>query len=377
MAVVDPSKLQEKGQKEEKKQEEDSEVSTSSGDGSDASGGEDQSPPPPSELAKPKDGDSKQTSSTAAKPPLPATLPTLQKVPTEGVSKTISPIVKPAAAAAKAPLGEAASKDTGTPGNGAVKTREAKDEENVEKKKPSPPPVWQGSATETKAEEQTTAASMPSPEDGVGVAKVDKDEREKAPLLTTTTSTTAAAPVSAQPSQSTTTTTSTTSDKDKPPPQPTNLTEDSKQAPLPPIASPKVEDSVSIATPSATAKVEESVPTVASKTESIVGKTLAGDEEKEKQSVIEKPAETSTASAARHVSFGGVQQLGQQQLPPQPMKSGTGSQGLSVSLGDLDNEADMEGDGDMEGRLIDIVRTLYALYEEDILVCKLWIHVCT
>ena len=121
------------------------------------------------------------------------------------------------------------------------------------------------------------------------------------------------------------------------------------------VAASKIEDSVSIAAPSATAKVEESVPIAAPKIEGTTDKTLAGDEGREKLSMIEKTAEMSTAGIARHVSFGGVQQLGQQQQQQQlsqSIKSGTGNQGLSLGPEDLDNEADMEGVGDMEGRLM-------------------------
>ena len=388
--VTDPFKLQEKGQREEKKeegQEEDGEASTSSAD-SDVSGGEGKPSPqssPSSELAKPKDGDAKKSPLAAAKLPTPpTTLPAaVQKFSTEGeVSKTISSIVKPAAAASatvKAPLSETASKDQDVLAGGAVKTVVPKDEEKVVKKPSPPPAVSQGSATteakpEVQQEQTTTAASKPSPEmDDVGGEKKDEHAQKLAettpsPLITTTASTTAttaataaAAALPVQAPQSTTAT-ATTSDKDKPLPQ----AGDSKQAP-PPTAATKEADSDVSAAP---AKVQDSVPIPASKVEDDVGSsTLAGDEgtkEKQQPVVEEKPAETPSTigGITRHVSFGGVEQLGgqqqlqlgqqQQQQPqtqqtqPQPASQG----GLSLTASDLDIEGDMEGDGDMEGRLM-------------------------
>ena len=328
--TADPLKLQEKGQKEEKR-EEDDEIA-SSGGSSDGSGGEDQPPPPPSsEEVKPKDTATKQTPPPVAKPHLPATtLPAVQKLPTDGVSKTISQIVKPAATP-KASPSETANKDKDTPGDGAVKPKEegvSKSKEKAEKKSSPPPPLSHGGTTETKAEveEQAAKASKPIPESDVGVAKVDKDDKDK-PETVPVSTTTAVPPVPVQPPQSTTTTAA--SDKDKPSLQPitTDLPKDSKEVP-PPMAAPKVED---------------------------VNKTSTGAEVKEKQPLVEKPAETTTAGG---LSFVGMQ-------PQQPKMSASESQGSLLSLDDIDNEADMEGDGEMEGKVDDITIIIYTV---DILV---------
>jgi hypothetical protein len=382
MTATDPSKIQEKRQREKEGEGDDGEASTSSAD----SGEEDKPPPPPpsSELAKPRDVDTKKSPLAAAKLPLSATAhpAALQKLSTEGgVSKTISPIVKPAAAAVTA-LNEAASKDQDALAGGAVKTKKEgvpKDEEKVAKK-PSPPPVLQGSTTEAKAvvqQDQTTAASKPKVEPDVGGGREDGHAQKlagtaTAPLtVAATTTATATVPVPLQPPQSTAATAA-TSDKDKPLPQTTNLTGDSKQAP-PPTAAPKEGDSVSIAT----TKAQDDAPITAAKVGGgDTGGTLAGDEGKEKQPVLEKPAEASSniGGISRHVSFGGVEQFGGQQLQlhqqqsqqqsqqqqqpqqPQPVKSGSAAavagQGLTLNTSDLDIEADMEGDGDMEGRLM-------------------------
>ena len=172
------------------------------------------------------------------------------------------------------------------------------------------------------------------------------------------TSTTAAAlPVQAPQS---TTATAATSNNNKPLPQ----AGDSKQAPPPTAAAKEADSGVS----TAPAKVQDSVPIPAPKVEADVGSNLAGDEgikEKQQPVVEEKPAETPSiiGGITRHVSFGGVEQLGgqqqlqlgqqQQQTQPQQTQPQPASQGgLSLTASDLDIEGEMEGDGDMEGRLM-------------------------
>lgn len=335
--VADTPKSRDKGETEE-----DSENGSTSGS-ADASGNEEQ---PSGAAFKPSGDVSKQVSttetSTLAQRLLPSTHSAVQKLPSEGVSKTIPQIVKPAPL--KSPQGE--SKIDAAPETSAKpKQLESKNEQEtlkIEQKteaKPSPSSLPPAGVAEVKA--QQAEVSKPTPSKSVtNVEIVEKPKLETAPQTVTTIATAASDTALPGPSQAPQVaagtvasvqppTTTASIGTDKSPPQPTSLPKDSQEIPHPQDQLPCSE---------APKKLEGNVEKVlAPKADSV---------DKAKETVLMKPAQaasatTATTGAGDRLSFVGMQTEAK-------MKS-SGSQSSLLSVDDADTEADMEGE--MEGTL--------------------------
>lgn len=331
--TADTPKTRDKGE-----MEDDSESGRTSGSAN-ANGSEER---PSCGAFKPPDDASKHVSTTETssltRVLLPSTHSAIQKVPSEGVSKTIPLIVKPSPP--KPPLGKSTI-DTAPETNAKPKQSESKNEQEtprVEQKTEAKP----SDVAEVKAHQAEVSYPTPS-KSVVNVEVVEKPKLET--VSQTTTNVAIAASAAALPGQSQTPqtatetsiqppTTTATSVANKSTTQPSNLSKDSHpQDQLPPSEALK-------------------------KLERDVEKTLApkaGSVDKEKEPVLLKLPQTAVVTAATigavtttatGASVGRLSYVG---MPTEAKMKGSGSQSSLLSLDDADTEADMEGE--MEGTL--------------------------